>query len=114
MLYDLTMLKKLTNDNETFIVDMLQTFINTTPPILQRMKDYASQNKIEALGREAHKLIPGVSFMGAQQLQNVLVTIEENAKNNKDIDQMSSLVTEAFAQTDALITCFRSDFNIPG
>ena len=35
MLYDLGILRKLSDNDETFIIDMLQTFKKTTPPILQ-------------------------------------------------------------------------------
>jgi HPt (histidine-containing phosphotransfer) domain-containing protein len=113
MLYDLSMLKKLANDDEVFIVDILQTFVNTAPPALQRMREYLCGNNMEALGREAHKLIPGVSFLGAQQLKDILVNIEENAKCGAHTDQMPLLVTAASEQTEALVQCFMNDFNIP-
>ena len=110
MLYDLSTLKKLSNNDETFIIDMLQTFKRTVPPTMKRMKEYLSQQKYEAVGREAHKLIPGVSFLGAKQLQDVLVSIEETAKSEEGLDKMSSLVSEAIVQSNALITCFENDF----
>lgn len=113
MLYDLSMLKNLSNDDEVFIIDILQTFVHTAPPALQRMREHLSENNIEALGREAHKLIPGVSFLGAQQLKDILVNIEEYAKSGTHTDQMPFLVTAASEQTDALIQCFMNDFNIP-
>lgn len=112
MLYDLSMLKKLSNDDEVFIIDILQTFVNTAPPALQRMREFLNENNIEALGREAHKLIPGVSFLGAQQLKDILVTIEEYAKYGTNPDQLPLLVTSASEQTNTLINCFKNDFNI--
>ncbi len=68
MLYDLGTLRKMSDNDETFILDMLQTFKRTTPPILLRMEEYVSQQKYEATGREAHKMIPGVSFLGAKAI----------------------------------------------
>jgi HPt (histidine-containing phosphotransfer) domain-containing protein len=110
MLYDLGTLRKLSDNDETFIIDMLQTFKNTAPPILQRMEGYMSEQKYEAVGREAHKMIPGVSFLGAKHLHKVLVTIEENAKRGQDLEKMSSLVAEAVTKSNELIRCFESDF----
>jgi HPt (histidine-containing phosphotransfer) domain-containing protein len=110
MLYDLSMLKKLSDNDETFIIDMLQTFKRTTPPVLQRMEEYLSQQKHEAIGREAHKMIPGVSFLGAKELQEILVNIEETAKSGEGLDKMPSLVTKAINGSRELIGCFERDF----
>lgn len=110
MLYDLTTLKKLSDNDETFIIDMLQTYKRTAPPVLQRMEEYVSAEKYEAAGREAHKLIPGVSFLGANQLKEVLVTIEETAKSGQGLENMKTLVEKAIQQSNELITCFENDF----
>jgi HPt (histidine-containing phosphotransfer) domain-containing protein len=110
MQYDLGNLRKLSDNDETFILDMLQTFKKTSPPIIERMKEYLLQQKYEAIGREAHKMIPGVSFLGAKQLQEVLVKIEETAKSGKDLENMATLVPEAIQQTTDLIHCFENDF----
>jgi HPt (histidine-containing phosphotransfer) domain-containing protein len=110
MLYDLSNLKALSNNDEAFIIDMLQTYKRTAPPIFQRMEEYLHEKKFEAIGREAHKLIPGVSFLGAKQLQELLVSIEEMAKSGKDLDKMPSLVTQAVNMSGILITSFENDF----
>jgi len=110
MLYDLGTLRTLSNNDETFILDMLQTFKRTSPPIIQRMEEYMQEQKIDAVGREAHKMIPGVSFLGAKQLQEVLVKIEESAKSGKDLELMPTLVTDAVFKTNELIRCFENDF----
>jgi HPt (histidine-containing phosphotransfer) domain-containing protein len=112
MLYDLSALKKLSDNDETFIIDMLQTFNRTAPPILQRMEEYVSAQKFEAVGREAHKMIPGVSFLGAKQLQDVLIIIEEGAKSGEGIDKIPSLVSEVIKLVNELITSFNNDFNL--
>jgi len=110
MLYDLSALKKLSDNDETFIIDMLQTFKRTTPPGLIRMEEYLARQKYEALGREAHKMIPGVSFLGAKQLQEVLVSIEEITKTGNGLDNINELVKEAVKRSHELITCFENDF----
>ena len=110
MLYDLSTLRKLSDNDETFIIDMLQTFKKITPPILQRMNEYISQQKYEALGREAHKMIPGVSFLGAKELQEVLISIEENAKSGEGLDKMPLLVSVVIKKSNELIACFENDF----
>lgn len=110
MLYDLATLKNLSNNDETFIIDMLLTFKRTAPPVLERMVEYVSAEKFEAAGREAHKLIPGVSFLGARQLQDLLVSIEESAKTGTGLENMKTLVSDSVEKTNELIRCFENDF----
>lgn len=110
MIYDLGTLRDLSNNDEAFIIDMLETYKRTAPPILQRMQEYLSEQKYEAVGREAHKMIPGVSFLGAKSLKEVLVTIEESAKSGDDLEKMPELVAEAVEKSQELIRCFETDF----
>jgi HPt (histidine-containing phosphotransfer) domain-containing protein len=110
MLYDLGTLRKMSDNDELFIIDMLQTFKRTTPPVLERMNQYMAENKTEAVGREAHKMIPGVSFLGAAQLKEVLVKIEESAKTGANLESMPAWVDEAISQSNELIRSFENDF----
>jgi len=112
MFYDLTMLRNLSNNDEKFIVDMLNTFKRTNPPLLERMKKYADEGKYEAAGREAHKMIPGVSFIGAKELQEVLVTIEESSKNSNEYQKIPDLVLSAIEKTNELITSFENEYKL--
>ncbi len=110
MLYDLEALRKLSDNDEAFILDMLQTFKRTAPPICERMQNYADENKYEPAGREAHKMIPGVSFLGAARLKEVLIQIEETAKSGTGVENMSGIVKEAVQLTMELIQCFEKDY----
>jgi len=112
MKYDLSMLKKLSDNDEAFILDMLQTFKRTAPPVIARMEQYSSQQKPEAAGREAHKLIPGVSFLGAVDLENVLKGIEEKGKLGEKSAEMTSLIQRAKDIVNELISDFEHDYHI--
>jgi len=112
MRYDLSMLRKLSDNDENFIREMLQTFKKTAPPIVNRMNEYALQQKFEALGREAHKLIPGVSFLGARDLENILKKLETAGKSGEDSAKIPSLIMEAGDIVRSLIADFENDFHI--
>ena len=112
MNYDLTMLRKLSDNDENFIIDMLQTFKKTAPPVIARMEEYMTQFKMEAVGREAHKLIPGVSFLGAKELESILKKIEENCKTGQMRDQMPALILQVKKIVNELISEFENDFHI--
>lgn len=110
--YDLSLLKKLSNNDETFILDMINTFRRTVGPILERMEKYTTEKRYEALGREAHKFIPGVSFLGIKYLEEDLLKIEENAKNGVNLDDMPVLVNQVKDKVKELLEAFEQDFNL--
>jgi len=111
-IYDLSLLKKLSNNDEVFIVDMINTFRRTAGPIVERMEKLVADNRYEALGREAHKFIPGVSFLGIKDLEADLVKIEENSKTGSDPDQMGNLVLRVKTKVAELTQAFERDFNL--
>jgi HPt (histidine-containing phosphotransfer) domain-containing protein len=110
--YDLSLLKKLSNNDEVFIVDMLNTFRRTAGPIIERMEKLIVEKRYEALGREAHKFIPGVSFLGIKYLEEDLVRMEENTKTGTDLDKMEGLVLQVKAKVKELIEAFEQDFKL--
>jgi hypothetical protein len=112
MIYDLSLLKKLAGDDEKFIIDMVNTFRIVSPPIIEKMSELDAENKFELLGREAHKLIPGVSFLGADVLKNELVKIEEGVKGTFNEDVIHECVSKAREYTLELIRNLEEDLNI--
>jgi len=110
MLYDLTQLKTLSNNDETFIIDMLQTFRRLTPSGIDRMREYMAGAKHEAVGREAHKMIPGVSFLGAKSLEEILARIEENAKAGTNLEEMPAWIKQAGEVVTELISSFEQEY----
>ncbi|MBN1414456.1 MAG: Hpt domain-containing protein [Bacteroidales bacterium] len=110
--YDLSLLKRLSNNDEAFIVDMLNTFRRTAGPIIERMERLVAEKKYEALGREAHKFIPGVSFLGIKYLESDLLKIEENAKTGTDLEEMEGLVSQVKAKVKELVDAFEHDFKL--
>jgi len=110
--YDLSLLKKLSNNDEAFIIDMLNTFRRTAGPIMERMERLVADKRYEALGREAHKFIPGVSFLGIKYLESDLLKIEENAKTGTDLEKMEELVIQVKAKVRELIDAFEHDFKL--
>ncbi|MBN2611963.1 MAG: Hpt domain-containing protein [Bacteroidales bacterium] len=110
--YDLSFLKRISNEDQVFIVDMLETFRNTAPDIIQKMQLYLDQKRYEALSREAHRFIPGVSFLGVKDLEKDLVEIEENAKNLQNLDTLPLMLERVKEAVGELIRSFVEDFNL--
>ena len=110
--YDLSFLKRISSDDQSFIIDMLETFRNTAPGIVDKMEKYARLKKYEALSREAHRFIPGVTFLGVNDLEKDLIDIEEYAKNLKNLEKLPGLLISVRKNVESLIQCFIDDFNL--
>ena len=110
--YDLGLLKGMSNDDETFIKEMILTFKQTTPRIILKMGKYMKDKKYKALGKEVHRLIPGVSFLGAENIKNDLIKIEQCVNDNTNLNDIPGLLENVNKNITELITQFNIDFNL--
>jgi len=110
--YDLGFLKSISNTNENFIREMILTFKQTTPRVILKMGSYMKNKKYKALGKEVHRLIPGVSFLGAENIKDDLIKIEQYVNDNKNLDDIPGLLENVKRNVNDLITQFDIDFNL--
>jgi hypothetical protein len=110
--YDLGFLKSMSNTDENFIKDMILTFRQTTPRIIVKMGRYMKDKKYKALGKEVHRLIPGVSFLGAENIKDDLIKIEKYLNDNTNLEDIPGLLENVKRNVSDLITQFKIDFNL--
>jgi HPt (histidine-containing phosphotransfer) domain-containing protein len=109
-LYNLAFLKKISGGDEDFIREMITTFNEIAPEFLDKAKSYLDRGMIDALGKETHRFIPGVSFLGAKALEKELMYIEEFTKKNERLDEIPGLLESVEMKIKELIACFNRDF----
>ncbi len=110
--YDLGFLKSISDTDENFIKEMILTFKQTTPQIVVKMRNQIKNKKYKALGREVHRLIPGVSFLGAENIKVDLIRIEKYLNDNTNLDDIPQLLENVKRNITDLITQFNTDFNL--
>jgi hypothetical protein len=110
--YDLSFLNKLSNADENFIRDMILTFKRTSPKIVLKMEKYLKSGNYKALGNEAHRLIPGILFLGAKKIEKDLVKIEKYINENNELDKIPALLRSVKRSIEELIIQFNIDYNI--
>jgi PAS domain S-box-containing protein len=91
--FDFTYLRDVSGNNEDFIKEMIQTFIQTIPPILQEMNSSASRKDWEKLSRLAHQIKPSLALMGMNELRSKLVFIEENGKSRTNVNELPTITS---------------------
>lgn len=88
---DLTYLKEIANGSNTFIVQMLNIFIEQMPQALIRI-DAAVKNKDwKSLRMVVHKIKPSTIFTGLTEIANDVPLLEEYAAEESHLDAIPAL-----------------------
>jgi HPt (histidine-containing phosphotransfer) domain-containing protein len=108
--YDLSILNKISGGDESFILEMINTFKEIAPEYKLKARSLLDKQSIDSLSKETHRFIPGVSFLGAKSLEYDLMRIEEYTKKHENLDQVPELLETVDQKIDELIECFIRDF----
>ena len=90
---DLSFLKIYASNNPTLMKNFIQSFLDKTPSAIQQIEEHYASGDFHALSRSAHSLKPQLSYMGIQSVNNLIIEIEESAKNQTDTQKISSMLT---------------------
>ncbi|GAB3303321.1 PAS domain S-box protein [Hymenobacter tenuis] len=77
--YDLSSLRKFSNNDEAFIRRLAHLFISTTPPTLAELEQHLQERNLAQLGAAAHHLKSSVDGLHIEALRDVLRAIETAA-----------------------------------
>lgn len=110
--FDLAFLNKVSGGDMNFIKEMITTFKEMAPEFADNSKRFLGEGDYEALSREAHRFIPGVSFLGIKYLEKDMILIEQYAKNLTNLDELPALVDSAIFKINEIIEIFNKEFNL--
>jgi len=109
--YDLTFLNKISGGDNNFILEMISTFKTIAPEYIRKADEYYNSGLIDALSKETHRFIPGVSFLGAKSLEEDLLQIEDFTKRNVHLEQLPELLGKVQNKINILLEDFTHDFH---
>lgn len=109
--YDLSFLNKISGSDESFIHEMINTFKQVAPEYINKAQSYQSSGAIDALSKETHRFIPGVSFIGAKLLEEDLLKIEEYTKKSINLELIPDLIDSVSFKISVLLNEFERDFS---
>lgn len=99
--YNLDYLRSVSGNNEEFIREMVSTFVQTIPSILDEMMQAMEHRDWMKLSRLAHQIKPSFTLMGLDSLRKDVLFVEENSRAETNL-------TEVIRQGKAFIeTCRR-------
>lgn len=102
-LYDLNYLKKVSDNNVEFIKEMVQTFVNSIPEVLQELEEGLAAKDWDRISRLAHKVKPTFTLIGLDDLKVSIVFIEVNAGKKTELEKVEKLTREFIEQCKIVI-----------
>jgi PAS domain S-box-containing protein len=101
--FDLTYLRSISNNNEDFVREMMQTFIQSIPGILDEMKKCLAEENWERLSKLAHQIKPSFTLLGVHDLKNTILYIEDNGKRKTNLPELQKISSNFIRVCDDLI-----------
>lgn len=104
--FNLDYLKRVSNNDEKFVRDIINTFAQTASELAAKMERELQVTNWYEIGRLIHQIKPSLSLLGMHDLREVAATLEASCKNNKtqDLKQPVTRFIEALRTTAAKIT----------
>ena len=108
---DFKSLQKLTNNNESFYKELLQTFVNSTENGLIKMKELVAEEHWSGVSELAHQLAAPVKHFGANHCYTTLKEIERMGKESSVDPSIKELMEVFEEQARHIITQVREKLN---
>lgn len=110
-LYDLSSLKKNTPENPQFIKRMLGIFIDTIPPIVERMYLHFENKEMDEVSALAHKIKPTLDGAGIISLRETIRNLELHREKRRtktqiseDMSRLRSVISEVVEEFKKVIS----------
>lgn len=94
LIVDLSYLKNVCNNDETFMREMIETFVKNTPDIISDLDLMARAGNWSKVSGLAHKLKPSIAFMGLNQIKEQVKEIERLSKEGENIQLVERHIAE--------------------
>ncbi len=101
--FDLSYLRSVSNNNEEFIREMMQTFVTTIPGVLTEMENAIDSNHWEKLAKLAHQVKPSFTLLGIHDLKDTILFIEENGKTSNKLPDLRKTTSYFISACKGLI-----------
>jgi signal transduction histidine kinase/HPt (histidine-containing phosphotransfer) domain-containing protein len=96
---NLTYLKQVAGDNQEFIIQMIEMFLQKTPEGLEEMQKKFKEQSWEDVRNIAHRLKPTYTYVGLGEIHKALAQIEKCCQAKENLDTVPQLIEAVEAQS---------------
>ncbi len=101
--YDISFLERTTRGNKATMQHLLKAFIDKTPALLLDLKAAIDEKDWGKVRSTAHKMKPSLGILGATELKDLSQKMEHNAREEKQLEDLSAQFEHLNIQTLNLI-----------
>ncbi|WP_340075699.1 Hpt domain-containing protein [Leptobacterium sp. I13] len=112
MHYNLDKVNELSGGDEEFTISIISVFLEETPQDILDLKEAIEKEDFQAIYKSAHKIKPNADIMGMEGARAKLLEIENQGKQDKDIEVIKSLFPSVEASINSAITELKNDFGL--
>ena len=107
--YDLSDLRRVTDKNEKYFYDMINTFIETSSERLGKIRAAYGQNDWKEVAEISHRMIPSFKHLGIRGVASDLIELEHYASGKQEAKKIGRLITEIEKQTDEVVRSLKDE-----
>jgi HPt (histidine-containing phosphotransfer) domain-containing protein len=111
-MYNLDYLKKISDNDQDFIKDIIKTFIENSVELLEAIESLPAKDEYDQLSRMVHKFIPSLNFIGAKTFQPDLNQLEIDLLKTPNTKEVANKLQETTTNLNELVAVLRNDFNM--
>lgn len=93
-LYDLAYLRKVSGNSETFVKEMVQTFLQSVPVVLAEIEKAIPDKNWTLISKLVHQIKPSLALLGIHSLKDKAVHIEEDCKSGSPSERTQNDVVD--------------------
>ncbi len=112
MQYNLDKLNELSGGDMDFILSILTVFVEETPQDLADLKLAIEVEAYDAMYQNAHKIKPNVDLLGMDETTAHILSIETEAKTNKNLSRIEKLFPKVETSIQECIEQLKENFNL--
>ncbi len=111
-IYDLSMVESISGGDKSFVIKMLQLFLDTVPVTLEQMNNALQSSQWLNLSQLAHKLKSTIDSMGIVSLKQDIRYIEQKAKQEQNLEAMPQLVKKVNSIIQKTMEQVKADYSL--
>lgn len=112
--YNLYDLKKMSNNDETFIKQTLAIFIENSEDAVEEFRKCLHEQNWKKIGEVAHKILPSCRHLEADSVVPKLMEIKSKTLIDMDNEGMTQQVNETITQLNHIISAMKEEIGDSG
>lgn len=93
-LTDLSYLREVAMGDDEIVIETIEAFLDDTPDAIKNLQDCFANQKWDQMSKQAHKIRPGLKYMGMQRALQLINEIEEQTKSGEVQVNLGSKIKE--------------------